>query len=965
MQGEFSGLFVNATLFTVALGSMAFAQAPPADFLLKATAGGRAPWSQSTMITIDGLGHATGTRYSTGGVSPVIAETTFTISGVRVQLLWKAIQDSSFFGLTSPPPDTTISDGVFAKITVTANGAAHQVLVRNTAQSAVQSLIDSVNAGTPPSFQLMFEPPVQLNNLPGDPCVPLLGVFRSDPRSHTKPFGFPPLSMPAQSKVSSTSTTASGFHAPSPPSTLSLSSIESVVIPHPGAVVAYDVPIEEAVTTKIATLKSKGQFFGDAISLTVDNRVPKPSDAITITLYLEFWGPLAWQGNVDPIVNDIVSKWSGHTTSSGKEVHVDVVTRLNRTAIAPPNTPGYDDIFLQEPGTVRGYVNALPGMNTGTVGGVWEVAADRGVYAHEAGHLLGLPDRYDDYNKQADGSWVNANTGTKYANDDLFAPYYASKNPGTSVADAKAYLQKTDLVGVTKDGAENDLMGNYIKPVSQSDIDLITANPGILVRVPEGVVLVNKSGGSQNIVVTHAEDLFVKAGEKRSLNGIYGACIDAHRSIPDSLGLFDVAPSIGDWTGIPAAGVLAKLIHFTDSVGMYCPLNFPTQAAIWRITDNSLLLFDNDAQTLLGLAGITLGDQVLDFPHLTTRSVNDSTTSTFVPDELFAADIQPRFVEGSPGNKVTFDATLSQPVNAGFSTEFSWTAKSPDTTDFPISTNGTSGSLTPIASGMYEVGLTITATDSASIKRTFKAPGKAYVVVPDSVTETFEHAHLSDKFPWRTEGDVPWSVSSTNAQTGSFSAQAGAVAPQQSSGLAIDLALPKDGAITFSIRTATVEFANQCQFLIDSVFVNEFSGVTDWNVFTYPLKAGIHTLEWISTGSTAGKVWLDNVFFPPHSLVTSTKHIPGVLPAAFVLYQNYPNPFNPETGIRYQVSGVSRVRLVVYDVLGRQVAVLVDGIQTSGEHEVRFDGGNLSSGVYFYRLTAGSFSSVRTMLLIR
>ncbi len=176
---------------------------------------------------------------------------------------------------------------------------------------------------------------------------------------------------------------------------------------------------------------------------------------------------------------------------------------------------------------------------------------------------------------------------------------------------------------------------------------------------------------------------------------------------------------------------------------------------------------------------------------------------------------------------------------------------------------------------------------------------------------------------------------------------------------------PQDGAITFSIRTATIEFANQCQFLIDSVFVNEFSGVADWNVFTYPLKAGIHTLEWISTGSTAGKVWLDNVFFPPHSVVTSTKTTGNALPSTFVLYQNYPNPFNPETGIRYQVSGVSRVRLVVYDVLGRQVAVLVDGIQTSGEHEVRFDGGNLSSGVYFYRLTAGSFSSVRTMLLIR
>ena len=98
-------------------------------------------------------------------------------------------------------------------------------------------------------------------------------------------------------------------------------------------------------------------------------------------------------------------------------------------------------------------------------------------------------------------------------------------------------------------------------------------------------------------------------------------------------------------------------------------------------------------------------------------------------------------------------------------------------------------------------------------------------------------------------------------------------------------------------------------------------------------------------------------------------------PNVFALYQNYPNPFNPETGIRYsvprsagrdgQVLGVSWVRLVVYDILGRQVAVLVDGRQTPGEHEVRFDGGNLSSGVYFYRLTAGSSSKVRTMVLLK
>jgi len=124
-------------------------------------------------------------------------------------------------------------------------------------------------------------------------------------------------------------------------------------------------------------------------------------------------------------------------------------------------------------------------------------------------------------------------------------------------------------------------------------------------------------------------------------------------------------------------------------------------------------------------------------------------------------------------------------------------------------------------------------------------------------------------------------------------------------------------------------------------------------------------LEWISTGSTAGKVWLDNVFFPPHSFVTSTKHIPGVLPAAFVLYQNYPNPFNPTTVISGQWSVTSEVHLVVYDMLGRKVATLADGKFAAGKYSFTFDGNRLASGVYYYRLSAGAFVQTRAMVLMK
>jgi hypothetical protein len=88
-------------------------------------------------------------------------------------------------------------------------------------------------------------------------------------------------------------------------------------------------------------------------------------------------------------------------------------------------------------------------------------------------------------------------------------------------------------------------------------------------------------------------------------------------------------------------------------------------------------------------------------------------------------------------------------------------------------------------------------------------------------------------------------------------------------------------------------------------------------------------------------------------------------PSAFALHQNYPNPFNPKTVISYQSPVASRVRLVVYDMLGREVATLMDGMMGPGRHEVPFDATGLASGIYMYRLTAGERVESRKMLLMK
>ena len=89
------------------------------------------------------------------------------------------------------------------------------------------------------------------------------------------------------------------------------------------------------------------------------------------------------------------------------------------------------------------------------------------------------------------------------------------------------------------------------------------------------------------------------------------------------------------------------------------------------------------------------------------------------------------------------------------------------------------------------------------------------------------------------------------------------------------------------------------------------------------------------------------------------------LPTSIELFQNYPNPFNPETKIRYTLNSTSKVRLSVYDILGREIAVPINRVQNAGRYEVTFSGTGLASGVYFYRLNTENGVITRKMLLLR
>jgi hypothetical protein len=99
--------------------------------------------------------------------------------------------------------------------------------------------------------------------------------------------------------------------------------------------------------------------------------------------------------------------------------------------------------------------------------------------------------------------------------------------------------------------------------------------------------------------------------------------------------------------------------------------------------------------------------------------------------------------------------------------------------------------------------------------------------------------------------------------------------------------------------------------------------------------------------------------------IVSVNETPGTLPLTCSLSQNYPNPFNPSTTIEYRVPSAAYVSLKVFDLLGREVAVLVDREEDAGSHQVVFHGGGIASGVYFYRLAVGPKTLFGRMILQR
>jgi hypothetical protein len=120
--------------------------------------------------------------------------------------------------------------------------------------------------------------------------------------------------------------------------------------------------------------------------------------------------------------------------------------------------------------------------------------------------------------------------------------------------------------------------------------------------------------------------------------------------------------------------------------------------------------------------------------------------------------------------------------------------------------------------------------------------------------------------------------------------------------------------------------------------------------------------KWIGTREGGLAVYREGgVIIPP----VEVKEKSNEIPTNFALYQNYPNPFNPSTTIEFDIPERTNIKLVIYDILGREVETIVDKELEPGKYKINFTATNLPSGVYFYTLKTPKFTKTNKMLLIK
>ena len=937
--------FAAILIVSAIVPGLATGQAP-ADFSVIAVSGGSNVNEERQALLIDPSGSALFSRtIPTEGPSATPNTLTFTLTPSQLAGLWQTIQAQNFFSLLPEYSDPLIQDRSYARISILANGVERTVRVADVLVPAFDAVLVALNAVTPGAADLSYDTSAASTWTERTLCE-IAG--KTDSRGYT---GFD--ADGKENEVSPIAGKATDGEA------------------HGGTVISHNITLAEAVRRGAVELKGKGGYFGDRMSITGDNTANQQKPEVTTTIYIQFYGPDATAANAETVKKGIEQYWNNKTTTDGKTFKVNVVTRVS-DSVTPPGTAGYHNVQLSDAQT-RSYVSNFGNFkpNEGTGGGSWQTgkAGLESTYAHEAGHLMGIEDQYNDYTWGRDGKWHTTWPPHGEVTTDALADQVAPAWPGWTKAQILAYLNRRDVLSVSAPyaGQSGNLMGWLTGSAQGTDVDALAGKAGLVIDIKPGDILVNKNQGDQNLLITHGTQVFVKPGEKKTINGLYTACIDNHDGSPDFDQRYDVAPNLAEWAGIEAAGYLLRLANYMDQEVLYCGSNYTAQQTVWRLTDNSYTT-DTEVSQILAGAGIEIGTTSLDFPRMNNPNSGSGETTVLVPFELLVPELSPDGQLIQAGSVVRFTGAMPAPL-PGLSMSFTWTLQSPAGSTAALSGAQT---LTPSFQtdrrGTYVVSFAMNVLDGTGTTVHSKTLN-AHVTAYDAWTDTFERSGLkADPFRWWNAPTAPWSTTEARSSTGLRSARSGAIDHSGVSDAILTINVPAQDDVSFSYLVSSEARYDFLIFYVDGTEVYRWSGEDGWGAYRYSLTAGTHVLKFSYTkdgSSVSGDdaAYIDDLFLPVGAVVTATEGLE--LPAEFALGANYPNPFNPVTTIPIEVSAPEQVRLEVFDAAGRLVRTLVDRLLPAGVHEVRFDATDLPSGVYAYRLTTPSFTQTRTMVLLR